>query len=162
MPRCLTKGLGLAGCPNGPALSYYYSLQCSRIGLRVRFAAGLGQAVGWGVGESFLSQGSRRFFLAKCFFGGLGYQGQKPDIFTKRVVFWPWYYRPPNIHLAPTPLRDPFDRRLTKGLSLAGCPNGPALLYYYSLPGSRSGLAVRFAAAVGQAVGWGVEEGFLS
>jgi hypothetical protein len=35
------------------------------------------------------SKGSRSGFLAKCFFEGLGYQGQKPHMFEKRAGVWP-------------------------------------------------------------------------
>ncbi len=81
-----------------------------------------------------LSKGSRSAFLAKCFFEDRGYQGQATTLFQEHnirlaslpqaarqtkplvsgtcVVFRPWYPRPPKNHLAQTPLRDPFGRKI--------------------------------------------------
>ncbi len=80
---------------------------------------------------SFISKGSRSCFLAKLFFGGLGYQGRKTILYpgtsgllalppkaarpTKRFVLENvWVFGPgtPSLnkkHLANKPLRDPFD-----------------------------------------------------
>ncbi len=37
----------------------------------------------------YTSKGSQSVLFGQVFFGGLGYQGQTPHMFRKRVVFWP-------------------------------------------------------------------------
>ncbi len=80
------------------------------------------------ISKTRFSNGSHSGLLTKCFFGGLGYQGQKNTLFRKIQVRWPcrrrrqgqqtciflnnvffgpWYPRPPKKHLANKPLRDP-------------------------------------------------------
>ncbi len=39
-------------------------------------------------------------FWAKCFLEAWGTKANKPHVFQKRVVFWPWYTRPQPKHLA--------------------------------------------------------------
>ncbi len=57
------------------------------------------------------SKGSRSGSLAKCFFGGLGYQGQTTTHFpeTNDLLAVPPKAAEPKNHLAQKTLRDPFD-----------------------------------------------------
>ncbi len=51
----------------------------------------------------------RGAFLAKCFWGGLGYQGQKSTHVTENRVFGALVPQFSKNHLAKKPLRDPFE-----------------------------------------------------